>query len=92
MDKLVLYCKSYSNDVDRVKILLDSINTFNKDKLPFYISTPKKDRQLFESKLGIKGWNWIADEEIDIEGTGWKNQQVIKSQFWKNFIFYIQNV
>ena len=41
MDKLVLYCKSYSNDVDRVKILLDSINTFNKDKLPFYISTPK---------------------------------------------------
>ena len=83
MDKLVLYCKSYSNDVDRVKILLDSINIFNKDKLPFYISTPKKDRQLFESKLGTKGWNWIADEEIDIEGTGWKNQQVIKSQYWK---------
>ena len=51
--------------------------------MPFYISTPKKDQHTFKNELGNEGWSWIADEDIDQEGNGWKNQQIIKSQFWK---------
>lgn len=82
MDKVVLYCKSYCRDIDRVDNLVKSINKYNYDKLPFYISCPSSDLQLFKSK------NWenttiIADEEIDSNNQGWIGQQVIKSQFWK---------
>lgn len=82
MNKIVLYCKSYHKDIDRVDNLVKSVNVFNQDKLPFYISCPLSDLQLFKSK------NWenitlIADEDIDSNNQGWIGQQVIKSQFWK---------
>ena len=48
MNKLVLYCKSYDKDVHRAKILLDSIVQFNEDDIPFYISVPESDIELFK--------------------------------------------
>ena len=80
--KLVIYCKSYHKDVDRAKKLLDSINEFNVDKIPFYISVPETDIDLFKAKLG-DNVNIIADETIDTSNEGWKGQQIVKSQFWK---------
>ncbi len=81
MNKLVLYCKSYDKDVHRAKDLLDSINKFNIDNIPFYISCPAKDITLFKEVLG--DINIIADETIDTNNNGWKGQQIVKSQFWK---------
>lgn len=81
MSKLVLYCKSYDKDVYRAKNLLDSINKFNTDDIPFYISCPSKDINLFKEVLGDV--NIIADETIDTDNSGWKGQQIVKSQFWK---------
>jgi hypothetical protein len=52
MNKIVLYCKSYDKDVYRAKILLDSILKYNTDNIPFYISVPEKDVELFKSVLG----------------------------------------
>lgn len=83
MDQLVLYCKSYHNDVYRAKSLLDSVQLYNVDNIPFYISAPEKDLSLFKSVLGSDGFTLISDESIDINNDGWKGQQIVKSQFWK---------
>lgn len=83
MENLVIYCKSYKNDIRRAQILLESINKYNLDNIPFYISTPKEDRILFESVLGKESWNWVDDKDIDPSNEGWIGQQVVKSNFWK---------
>jgi hypothetical protein len=83
MDKIVLYCKSYNRDVHRAKKLLDSIIQFNKDQIPFYISVPESDLELFKSVLGNEHYTLISDQSIDTDNTGWKGQQIVKSQFWK---------
>ena len=84
MENIVIYCKSYKNDVDRVKFLLDSINKYNKDNIPFYISIPKSDLKLFKNKLGTSSYTLVVDEDVYI-GTspGWIQQQIVKSNFWK---------
>jgi len=83
MEDIVLYCKSYHKDVDRAANLLDSITKYNEDNIPFYISVPTSDIELFKSKLGTTGYTLLSDNEIDAEYLGWHGQQVIKSQFWK---------
>lgn len=83
MNKIVLYCKSYSRDVDRAKNLLDSIKKYNVDNIPFYVSVPNKDLELFKSVLGTDGYTLISDEDIDTDNEGWQGQQIVKSQFWK---------
>jgi hypothetical protein len=42
MYNLVLFCKTYRNDIDRLLILKKSIDKYNVDKIPFYICVPKK--------------------------------------------------
>jgi hypothetical protein len=83
MHKIVLYCKSYDKDVHRAKILLDSIVKYNVEQIPFYISVPQKDIPLFINVLGTTGYELISDESIDTDNSGWKGQQIVKSQFWK---------
>jgi hypothetical protein len=79
MHKFVLYCKSYNRDLDRVKLLLNSVEKYNKDNIPFYLSVPKNDIGLFKSNLTSEV-NIVADEEIY---EGWIQQQIVKSNFWK---------
>ena len=83
MNKLVLYCKSYHKDVERAKILLDSIVKYNEDNIPFYISVPETDIELFQNILGTEYYTLVTDESIDTDNEGWKGQQIVKSQFWK---------
>ena len=83
MNKLVLYCKSYDKDVNRAKQLLDSIVKYNADQIPFYISVPEKDVNLFKSVLGTEHYHLVTDESIDTDNAGWHGQQIVKSQFWK---------
>lgn len=81
MEKLVLYCKSFRRDVDRVCNLQESINKHNKNDILFYVSVPKQDVDLFKNK-GIK--NIIEDESIyQSNSPGWIQQQIVKSNFWK---------
>jgi hypothetical protein len=42
MTKFVLFTKTFNGDLRRFKILKDSIDKYNKDNLPFYVSVPKK--------------------------------------------------
>jgi hypothetical protein len=83
MNKIVLYCKSYHKDVERAKILLDSIIKYNADNIPFYISVPETDVELFQTTLGTEHYTLIPDQSIDTNNEGWKGQQIVKSQFWK---------
>jgi hypothetical protein len=90
MNELIIYCKSYNKDVDRAKILLESVLKYNKDNIPFYISVPSEDIQLFKNTLGTTGYILITDENIVGQRyiQDWKTQQIIKSSFWKLGLSY----
>jgi len=91
---LILYCKSYQRDFLRLKRLLESVQQFNVDHIPFYISTPADQYAGLISILGTEGYSWVSDESIvaanprapkGIEKTraGGLSQQAIKSEFWR---------
>ena len=94
MDSFVLYCKSYSVDVKRVARLAETIKKHNVDKIPFVVSAPKADLQLFEEHLKDHDVKLLADEVI-IEANpainptqlsklpGKISQQIVKSEFWR---------
>ena len=95
MKDLVLYCKSYRNDFLRLKRLLSSIQQYNQDNLPIYISTPKADHEVLVSTLGENSsYIWIADEDIVLSNPraelqkyqampGGLSQAIVKSEFWR---------
>ena len=91
---LSLYCKSYRVDLNRVIRLAQSIQRFNTDGLPFYISVPTGDVPLFRQELGNLATEVIDDDlileknrSIDLVAVralpGHISQQVIKSEFWR---------
>ena len=78
----------------RLKRLLASIQQFNRDEIPFYVSTSKADKELLLQVVGSDGYHWVSDESIiaanprvtpGIEKgrSGGLSQQVIKSEFWR---------
>jgi len=91
---LVLYCKSYRRDFLRLKRLLESIQKYNVNQIPFYISTPSEDKALLIQEIGKEGYIWVADEDIvtcnhkadfakyQAMPSG-LSQQIIKSEFWR---------
>ncbi|AGG32821.1 hypothetical protein D521_0251 [beta proteobacterium CB] len=95
MKQIALYCKSYQKDFLRLKKLLQSVNQYNVDAIPFYISTPEEQKLEMLAVLGaIEGYQWISDESIvtsnlrvpaGMEKTrsGGLSQQTIKSEFWR---------
>ena len=94
MKPLVLYCKSYSTDLKRVVRCAHSVQQFNSDNLPFYVSVPHADLRLFKEHLAGLGAELITDEEIlaasphiDPEQVrqmpGNLSQQIVKSEFWR---------
>jgi hypothetical protein len=73
---------------------MDSIETFNADNMPVFISVPEVDRKLFLDKIGSSRCEWLSDEEIiganpamlgtDLRGVDPRIlQQVVKSEFWR---------
>lgn len=91
---LVLFCKSYRGDIQRIKILKQSIDKFNVDKIPFVISCPESDIPLFEKTLRTNNEYYdfiiVSDESVlkanNLSSSNiqnWKNQQIIKLGFYK---------
>jgi hypothetical protein len=94
MKKFILYCKSYRNDVLRIKRLAESIEKFNLEQIPFYVSVPSSDMELFQDALDGRLVILIPDESIIAanpalsqekinELRGWESQQIVKSEFWR---------
>jgi hypothetical protein len=84
MDKIVIYAKTYRGDLERVKVLIDSIKKHNRDGIPFYISIPKSDDILFKENIDTDYVKIAYDEDIvNIPFQSWHTQQIVKSSFWK---------
>jgi hypothetical protein len=86
MEKFVIYCKSFSRDINRYKKLVQSVKNFNKENLDFYTSVPQSDLNLFKNQIGTDYVKFVEDESIYNEipsMRGWESQQIVKSSFWK---------
>lgn len=84
MNKIVLYTKSYSNDLQRLKVSVESIKKYNKDNIPYYVSVPSSQVSLFKNELDASYVNILSDDDIyAVDGQSWKTQQIVKSSFWK---------
>lgn len=86
--RLILFCKSYSGDVERASTLYDSIKRYNRDSIPFYLSIPKSDEQLFRSKLGVGDYHLVFDEDLTdaVKEQSHFSQQLFKMEFYKTQI------
>lgn len=88
MDNLVLFCKTYKESFERFKTLKASVDKYNKDNLPFYISVPKADVGLFKTIKHNASYKFeiLTDEEIvgfTPDMSGWVSQQIVKMKFYK---------
>lgn len=94
MLNFVLYCCTFRKDLLRTVKLAESIRKHNITHIPFYISVPAEDVELFKEYL--QGYEaiifdekdiFIANPMLDIEKLysirGGLRQQVIKSEFWR---------
>lgn len=91
---VTLYCKSYRDDVLRARRLIESVQRYNEDGLPFHLSVPGEDLALFREKCAGLPFELIADEDIVAANPridraalaalpGRISQQVVKSEFWR---------
>jgi hypothetical protein len=84
MHKIVLYTKSYSGDLERLKVSIDSIKAYNKDSIPYYISVPSNEINYFKNNIDCSYVNLISDDDIyHVTSQNWNTQQIVKSNFWK---------
>jgi hypothetical protein len=84
MNNLVLYTKTYSADIERLKVSIESIKKHNKDNIKYYISVPKNEILLFRNSIDCDYVNILTDEEIyPVSSQNWNTQQIVKSSFWK---------
>ena len=95
MQEITLYCKSYRTDLNRVLRLAASVRKHNRERLPFHISVPATDLELFRSHLKGDDVIFHADEEIletvpsghepvnPLLLPGSLMQQIVKSEFWR---------
>lgn len=86
-----LFCKTYRGDLERFKILKNSVDKFNKDKVPFYVVCPAVDMGCFillKNENEAYEYKVISDEELLGMGNehhkqDWYSQQIIKLEFYK---------
>lgn len=94
MDKIVLFCKSYSKDLLRAKRMAESVMRFNCDNIPLYMSVPSAELDLFKKTFQNLPCHFLTDEEIlnhcsRIYGPlprlfpDFLMQQLIKLEFWR---------
>jgi len=86
MERLVLYCKTFAKDLPLFSEMFASVQRFNRDSLPFYVSVPRTDVPLFRDRFGSEVL-LLEDEAIwDVAPGfehGWINQQIVKSCFYR---------
>lgn len=54
MYPFILFCKSFRDDVLRVQKLIESICQFNTELIPFYLSVPEQDIDLFHQYIDFQ--------------------------------------
>lgn len=89
-EPLIIFTKSYRGDLARCVELSKSIQKHNKDNIPYYVSVPAEDVQLFSKELPYFT-EILSDDMITKNGNGWVGQQFVKSLVYKLDIcrFYV---
>jgi len=93
-NKIVLFCKSYEKDALRARRMAESVQRFNADSIPLYMSVPASDLDIFKQCVDNASCQFITDEEIlqkSIQAHGPLPsrfpseflQQLIKLEFWR---------
>ncbi len=85
MNKFILFIKTYKQDYNRTVNLLSSIDAFNKEKIPVYVSVNDNDYNYFKYNLINDNIHLLKDSEIIhcSLADGWRYQQVIKSSVYR---------
>jgi len=89
-----MYCKTYSVDIDRFKVMLDSFAQHNKDNIKLYVSVPAHELNLYsEIESKINNVVVISDESFAEPylatighwgmSIGYANQEICKLTFFK---------
>ncbi|UCH47847.1 MAG: hypothetical protein JSU95_17640 [Betaproteobacteria bacterium] len=92
--KIVLFCKSYSEDVLRARRLIESVTRHNTDHLPLFVSVPEADASLFGEKCKGLEFSLLTDEQVVAANDhldaaafaalpGGISQQIVKAEFWR---------
>ena len=92
---MVIFVKTYPKDFANLKVLIDSIDSYNVDNIPVYICIDKGNKRVFDDILGIDHHNIVYSEDILEEYSTealmklknmerWEIQQVLKFEFCKN--------
>lgn len=92
MNKFCMYCKTYSGDFDRFKILLESFNKFNKENINLYVSVTEAEIEQF-LQFQSDTVKVISDESYAKPylatqtrygfSVGYVNQEICKLCFWE---------
>ena len=61
MKNFIMFCKTYSGDLNRVSLMLESFNKYNVDGLSLYLSVPEHDAEMFK-KFESKTVHVVTDE------------------------------
>jgi len=91
---IVLYSCTFSKDLNRAVRMAESVAKHNKNHIPFYISVPDDEIDLFKRALSGHSVTILnerdilrANPKLDIkklyEISGGLRQQIIKSEFWR---------
>ncbi len=90
MHNFILFCKTYRGDQSRFELLLESIKRYNAANIPFYVSVPQEDLEIF-SQYAESGVILITDESYMQQyktkekhfglSEGYVNQEICKLAF-----------
>lgn len=94
MHNVSIFCKSYLPDMERAHVMVESVNKYNRDALPLYISVPENELDAFKKRITASEVRWLTDEEIiranpAIDMAAYKalsghiSQQIVKAEFWR---------
>jgi len=88
----VMFCKTYSADLNNFKLMISSFNQFNKENIMLYVSVPEKDFYKY-TKFESNSIKIITDESYAKEyftineyfglSSGYINQEICKLSFWE---------
>lgn len=93
--QFVIYCKSFSSDLEAFRRMFASYRQHNKDNIPLYVSVPSSDEAAFKQIVGSEA-TVIADESYAESyfttemywnlSLGYINQEICKLSFWETGI------
>lgn len=95
MKNFVMFCKTYSGDLDRVSLMIASFNQYNVEELQLILSVPEQELEIFK-QFASKTISVISDESYAgkyftqerLSGlpVGYCNQEICKLAFWESKI------